>query len=122
MSRSASSSSQAASTSEAHRKNGYMGISGLQALEAKYLDTATSQGARNNRPTALTADQPVQQQNIPAIQHRIRLVRKLVDLRGERVLQGLDIEKVIWLEGTNLHLTSDQELAVRRSCNMAHLI
>ena len=87
-------------------KQGYIGVEGLQALENKYLSGTTAPGVIN---------EPVARQNSPAVQHRIRLIRKLADIRGERILQGVDVEKIVWLEGTNLHLTTDQELAVSRS-------
>jgi hypothetical protein len=107
MSRSASSSSQGPSTAG---QQGYYGLEGLQALEAKYLSSNTK---ASSQPMPSTNGQ-VGPQNTPAVQHRIRLVRKLVDIRGARILQGVDVEKIIWLDGTNLHLTTDQELAVRK--------
>lgn len=109
MSRSSSSSSHLspAAASDARHKTGLIGIHGLEALEKHYLSEEQS-----DKAAALAADKQSTPHNTPALQHRIRLLRKLVDLRGDRVLHGADLEKIVWLDGTNLHLTTEQELAV----------
>jgi len=86
------------------------GLRALEDLESKYKIDSSDESA--NEKTALANGENGGGDETSAIVTRIKMLRKLVELRGERVLENVDVEKVVWLEGTNLHLTPEQELAV----------
>lgn len=84
----------------------YLGLSGLKALESEWLGV----GKAHDDTTATTDRAGRTDESVVA--DRIRLLRRLVELRGERVLQGTDVGRIVWLEGTAVQMTNEQELAV----------
>jgi hypothetical protein len=48
----------------------------------------------------------------PSIAHRIQLLRQLVHLRGEPVLSGVDVSQIVWAEGTDAHISAEEEFSV----------
>jgi hypothetical protein len=88
------------------------GLRALEDLESKYKIASSDESA--NEKTTLANGENAGGDEHSAIVTRIKMLRKLVELRGERVLENVDVEKVVWLEGTNLHLTPEQELAVSK--------
>ena len=99
------------------RSNSYEGTTKAflttSASMARDISASSSGSTRSYIGTAGLAELEKQEGRAPAISQRLKLIRQLVTLRGEKVLDGVDIEKVVWLEGTNLHMTTEEELAVR---------
>lgn len=88
----------------------YIGLKGLEYLEEQYVREGDGKGKQ-----AVDSPKTVNEGEKKAIVTRIKMLRRLVEIRGEHVLDGQDLEKIVWLEGTNLHMTVDEELAVRLS-------
>ena len=80
------------------------GIRLLEELEEKYLTSSTEGNTPRSAASANGEDL--------TIHTRIRMIRKLVELRGERILNGVDPEEVIWLDGTSTQSTTEGELTV----------
>ena len=76
----------------------------MEELEAKHL--SPSAAASSAHGGSLTEGDSV------AVATRIKMVRKLVELRGPRVLDGVDVERIVWLDGTSIQMTIDEELSV----------
>jgi hypothetical protein len=55
-----------------------------------------------------------------AILTRVELLHQLVLLRGESVLDGVNVSEIVWSKGTDAYLSMEEEFSVRTSLSSLH--